>query len=98
VIAASTTSLIVPPCAARICFRSTRLAVVQVHRRRGPIGPLREIALTVPGHARQLRLEEPHEVRAGGGRPFEHRDRPDVHGHVVVLGVEELGVQRAHPV
>ena len=54
--------------------------------------------LAVPRHPRQLRLEEPHEVRAGGSWAVEHRDRPDVHGHVVMLGVEELGVERAHPV
>ena len=45
---------------------------------------------------RQLRREEPHEVARVRPVP-EHRDRPDVHGHVLVLGVEEPGVQRAHP-
>jgi hypothetical protein len=54
--------------------------------------------LAVPGHPRQLRLEQPHEVLAGGGRAVEHRDRADVHGRVVVFGVEELGIERAHPI
>ncbi len=44
VIAASTTSLIVPPWAARIRFSSARSTVVQAQRRRGPIGPLRKPA------------------------------------------------------
>jgi hypothetical protein len=44
VIAASSTSLTVPPSAARIRFTRATLAVVQTHRRCGPIGPFRELA------------------------------------------------------
>ena len=43
-IAASTTSLIVPPWAARICLTSDSRARAQSQRRCGPIGPLSELA------------------------------------------------------
>ena len=63
----------VPPWAARICFTWPRLAVVQAHRRCGPIGPFSEAGRRL-GQPRALRdRPRPKSSRpAGGAERLQH--------------------------